>query len=151
MKARRKFEDILALHRPTEAIEILEIYIPIRLIGKERPRGQRTPIKTRRFTDAVRMQVAEIMRELDMQPIDRSVCARYIVGYHEGRKPDIDNAEKALWDAFQSGDKEGKWAAIKDDKHIRGYVEKVEHTIPDNEEAYIWVRLYEQPAFSSER
>lgn len=143
MKARREFDNAFANRRPTD--EIVDIFIPARAIGKERPRSYRTPEKTRNWIYGVARIAAETMQELGIKAIDRPVCCRYIIAFHEGRYPDIDNIEKALFEALQRGDKSKQWQVVTDDKHFRGYVEKCEVIIPDNQEPYLWVRIYEQP------
>jgi Holliday junction resolvase RusA-like endonuclease len=123
-----------------ESRELFDIYIPIVPIGKGRPRGQhQTPEKTRTWTDYFASVVADDMR--DKPTIWFPCAARIVAGLAGKRLPDIDNWEKALWDALQRGDKRGKLRAIQDDKLVRGYVEKAERTVAKGNE-FIWVRFY---------
>lgn len=141
MRAYHLFDNWLAESRPDKRFELFDIYVPIKPITKERPRGGfHTPIKTRKWTDYVGECVAEIM---EGQPtITFPVSAAVIFGLTAGRKPgDTDNLEKALWDALQRGDKCGKHRAIQDDKFIRGHIEKSEREMPKGEE-FLWVRFY---------
>lgn len=126
--------------------EILDLYIPLTPISKERPRGvtHYTPQKTRTWTTYFGKIVGEMMA--GRPEIDFPISARVIFGLTEKRlnskrPPDTDNLEKALWDALQKGDSDGKNKAFTDDKYIRGYIEKSERITEPHEE-FIWVRLY---------
>lgn len=120
-------------------LELFDIYLPVVPIGKERARNHRTAIKTRTWTDYVGVCVAEEMR--DKPTIDFPCAIRLITAISGKRTPDTDNMEKAIWDALQRGDREGKGRVYTDDKLIRGYVEKCERVVPKGEE-FFWVRLY---------
>lgn len=122
-------------------LELFDIYVEIRPIGKGRPReGHKTPQKTRIWTDFVRKCVAE---QMDGKPaIDFPVSAKLLYCLNPKRKPDMDNIEKAIWDALQFGDMSGKNKAIADDRLIRGYVERGEIFSSDTLGEFIWVRFY---------
>lgn len=143
MRAYHLFDRWLAEARPDRALDLFDVYVAIKPIGKERPRGKhQTPIKTRTWTDHVAACVAEMMEN---QPtIDFPVSAAIVYGIRKKRLPDMDNIEKAVWDALQRGDKSGNNRAIHDDRYVRRYVERAEKIVESREEEFIWVRFYAQ-------
>jgi len=126
---------------PNSKHEVLEIYVPLRPIGKERTHGlnHSTPQKTRdweRYLGSV--TVNDLM---DGKPtITFKVGARYILGLHKNRA-DTDNLEKALWDGLQKGDVLTGKRCLQDDSLIRRFVQKAEREMPKGEE-FVWVRFY---------
>lgn len=140
MRAYYLFDSHLRSMRPDSILEILEIYVPIRAIGKQRPRSEHsTPIKTRMWTDYFAECVAEQMG--DKPAINFPVKAAVVFGLSGNRLPDTDNIEKALWDALQRGNKSGKQRALEDDRFVRGHIEKCEISVAKGCE-FIWVRFY---------
>ena len=120
---------------------LLDLYLPLKPIGKERPRGasHSTPIKTRSWTDYVGDCVSELME--GKPAIDFPVAAKVIFGLSGKKLPDTDNLEKALWDGLQRGDKRGLGRALRDDKYVSGHIEKIERLVEPGEE-FFWVRFY---------
>lgn len=146
MKAWHLFDRWFEEARVDTSRDLFDIYIPLKPIGKERPRGasHSTPIKTRSWTDYMGDCVAELME--GVPTIAFPVAAKVIFGLSGKKLPDTDNLEKALWDALQRGDKRGLGRAIYDDKYVRGHIEKVERMVAPGEE-FVWVRFY---AFTEE-
>lgn len=141
MRGYHLFAEWLAECEPNRQWELVDIYIPIRPFGKERPRGDRhgTPVKTRMWEDYVGgVGAYDYMR--DKPSIGFPCAAEILFGINRNRS-DIDNLEKLAWDAMQRGDKSGKGRVIADDRFIRGYVRKGEREMPKGEE-FIWARFY---------
>lgn len=146
MRGRHLFAQWIVAEAPDLKHEILEIYVPLRPIGKERTHGlnHSTPQKTRDWENYLGSVTANDLME-GKPTITFPVAARVIFGVHKNRA-DIDNIEKALWDGLQKGDVlTGKGAALSNDNLVRGFVQKVEHEMPKGEE-FIWVRFYARRA-----
>lgn len=137
MKAYHLFDKWISECRPNTELELFDVYTKLRPIGKERTRNHRTAIKTRSWTDYLGRCIAD-----EHQPtITFPACARVLFAVAKNRLPDLDNMEKALWDAMQRGDASGLGRAIQDDNLIRGYVEIGERVVEPGEE-FVWVRFY---------
>lgn len=160
MKSLTKLNDMLntVRYRARRAWELpegygypLDLYIRMHAIGLQRARSAkgdstpRTPIKSRKWIACVGQIIAEQMRDNEEKTIDYPVSGTILIGYHKGRRPDMDNMEKAIWDACHRGDESGKFRALEDDRLVRGYVEVAEIVVPKNQEEFIWIRLAALP------
>lgn len=131
------FDSLMSECKTNEALQVAEIRVDIRPIGKERPRDNwHTPEKSRHWESVVRGTARSIM---DGRPaINFPVAARYITGISYRNRADIDNIEKIIWDALQP-------IVLTDDKYVRGYVEKGEKLVEPGHE-FVWVRFYARAA-----
>lgn len=148
MRAYHLFAQWMQECEPDKTLELFDIYIPIRPMGKERPRNGSTPVRTRKWEDYVGNVTAYDLME-GRPPITFPVAAEVLFGLHKNRC-DNDNMEKILWDALQRGNKSGLGRAIHDDSLVRGYIKKGEREMPAGEE-FIWVRFYARNRADYER
>ncbi len=151
MKANRFFDSYAEGIRVSISTQPLlaAYYIPMKAIGLQRARASkgdskpRTPKKSRDWIYCVGNIIKEQLIDNEYETIAQPAAARIIIGHHKGRRPDFDNIEKAILDACQRGDDSGQYRALADDRFVRHYVEKMEVTIPKDQEEFIWIRFYQ--------